>query len=286
MLQDNGDSGEAEARLAQLRQEESSLLETLGGRQRELQEQAEALALQQRTRSRLEQEQANLEREIARHDSRRDTLQESRGTGALRVLLEAGLEGIHGPVAQLGEVDERHRVALEVAAGARLGQVVVEDDRIAARAIEVLKNRRAGRLTFLPLNRIRGGGGGAAAGAVALQRGPGASAFAGSQGQGLIGRAVDLIRYEPVYGEVFRYVFGDTLVFDLLENARRELGRCRAVTLDGELLEKSGAMTGGSLQQRSGLLGFGTAPEGDEAEPLRRRLLELGESLLDRKSTV
>ena len=210
-------------------------------------------------------------------DSRRETLQESRGTGALRLLLESGLEGIHGPVAQLGEVEERHRVALEVAAGGRLAQVVVEDDRIAARAIELLKSRRAGRLTFLPLNRIRGGSGGAS-GAAALQRGGGPTGTAG--GSGLVGRAVDLIQHEPVYAEVFRYVFGDTLVFDSLANARRELGRCRAVTLEGELLEKSGAMTGGSLQPRTGQLGFGRSGDHDEAEPLRRRLLELGESLL------
>ncbi|MFM9110124.1 MAG: chromosome segregation protein SMC, partial [Prochlorococcaceae cyanobacterium] len=91
---------------------------------------------------------------------------------------------------------------------------------------------------------------------------------------------VDLVRHEPVYAEVFRYVFGDTLVFTDLASARRELGRCRAVTLEGELLEKSGAMTGGSLQQRSGQLGFGRSSEGDDAEPLRRRLLELGESLV------
>jgi chromosome segregation protein len=88
------------------------------------------------------------------------------------------------------------------------------------------------------------------------------------------------VRHEPVYAEVFRYVFGDTLVFDNLTSARRELGRCRAVTLEGELLEKSGAMTGGSLQQRSGQLSFGSGGERDEAEPLRRRLLELGETLL------
>jgi len=273
--------GEAEQRLAALRQEEAALLEELARRQRTLQEQLEALALQQRTRSRLEQEQTGLEREIARQDSRRETLQESRGTGALRLLLEAGLEGIHGPVAQLGEVQERHRVALEVAAGARLSQVVVEDDRIAARAIELLKSRRAGRLTFLPLNRIRGGGSASAAGA--LQRGasPGGAARAGgAAADGLVGRAVDLIQHEPVYAEVFRYVFGDTLVFANLELARRELGRCRAVTLEGELLEKSGAMTGGSLQARTGQLSFGSSQENDETEPLRRRLLELGESLL------
>ncbi|MFM7634413.1 MAG: chromosome segregation protein SMC [Cyanobacteriota bacterium] len=251
------------------------LLQVLQHNQRQLQELAEALGLQQRTRSRLEQEQTQLEREIARLDSRRETLQESRGTGALRVLLEAGLEGIHGPVAQLGEVEERVRTALEVAAGGRLGQVVVDDDRIAARVIELLKQRRAGRLTFLPLNKIRGGG--SPSGAAALQRGgvPG-----GSGAAGLVGRAVDLVRHEPVYAEVFRYVFGDTLVFSDLASARRELGRCRAVTLEGELLEKSGAMTGGSLQQRGSQLSFGSSQDGDEAEPLRRRLLELGESLV------
>ena len=275
--------GEAQASQNATRQLEGAerewqlLLQELQQNQRQLQELAEALGLQQRTRSRLEQEQTQLEREIARLDSRRETLQESRGTGALRVLLEAGLEGIHGPVAQLGEVEERYRVALEVAAGGRLGQVVVDDDRIAAKAIELLKQRRAGRLTFLPLNKIRGGGAGSSGGAAALQRGggPGTSGAAG-----LVGKAVDLVRHEPVYAEVFRYVFGDTLVFSDLGSARRELGRCRAVTLDGELLEKSGAMTGGSLQQRGSQLSFGSSQEGDEAEPLRRRLLELGESLV------
>ena len=273
---------DAEQRRQALAGEDQLLRESLRREQTQVQELAEALALQQRTRSRLEQEQTSLERDIARLDSRRETLQESRGTGALRVLLESGLEGLHGPVAQLGEVEERHRIALEVAAGGRLAQVVVEDDRIAARAIELLKSRRAGRLTFLPLNKIRGGSGSAPSQSrgAALQRGGGAGAAGGAGGAGLVGRAVDLVRFEPVYGEVFRYVFGDTLVFADLASARQELGRCRAVTLEGELLEKSGAMTGGSLQQRSGQLGFGSSSDNDEAEPLRRRLLELGESLL------
>jgi len=276
-LQEDAAHGEAAAALAALAEQERSLRAALVERQERARELAEAVALQQRTRVRLEQEQTSLERDIARLDSRRETLQESRGTGALRLLLEAGLEGIHGSVAQLGEVEERLRVALEVAAGGRLAQVVVEDDRIAARAIELLKSRRAGRLTFLPLNRIRGGSGGT--GGAALQGG-GAGGSGGVGAGGLVGRAVDLIRHEPVYADVFRYVFGDTLVFATLSDARRELGRCRAVTLEGELLEKSGAMTGGSLQQRSGQLGFGRSGDGDEAEPLRQRLLELGESLL------
>ena len=273
--QDAASSDGVSDSLSALEGEWQRLLAELQQQQGRAQELAEALALQQRTRQRLEQEQVTLEREIARLESRRETIQESRGTGALRLLLEAGLDGIHGPVAQLGEVEEAHRLALEVAAGARLGQVVVDDDRIAARAIELLKTRRAGRLTFLPLNKIRAaGGGGSQRNGAAFERAGGA---VGSDG--LVGRAVELVRYEPVYGEVFRYVFGDTLVFRDLASARRELGRCRAVTLDGELLEKSGAMTGGSLQQRGNQLSFGASSDADEAEPLRRRLLELGETL-------
>ncbi|WP_413441233.1 chromosome segregation protein SMC [Synechococcus sp. MIT S1220] len=276
-LEQDGDSNEQELvqnQMESLDTEWQTLLQSLSEGKQNLQQVADSLAVQQRTRARLEQEQTRLEREIARLESRRDALQESRGTGALRLLLEAGLDGIHGPVAQLGEVEEQHRLALEVAAGARLGQVVVDDDRIAARAIELLKSRRAGRLTFLPLNKIRGPGGGNG-GAMARGAHPG-----GADDQGLIGRAVELVQFEPVYGDVFAYVFGDTLVFRDLSCARQRLGRARAVTLDGELLEKSGAMTGGSFSGRSSGLSFGTSSDSDEAEPLRRRLLELGETMV------
>ena len=140
--QDGAEDQRVQGLLEQLEQEWQTLLESIKSGKEQLQQLLESVAIQQRTRSRLEQEQARLERDIARLDSRREALQESRGTGALRLLLESGLEGIHGPVAQLGEVEERHRLALEVAAGARMGQVVVDDDRIAARAIDLLKSRR------------------------------------------------------------------------------------------------------------------------------------------------
>ena len=273
--QDGDDEQAVQQRLEQLELDWQTLLQALTTGKQELQNTADSVAIQQRTRARLEQEQTRLEREITRLESRRDALQESRGTGALRLLLEAGLDGIHGPVAQLGEVEDRYRMALEVAAGARLGQVVVDDDRIAARAIELLKSRRAGRLTFLPLNKIRAPGGGGS-GAFARGARPGGDAASG----GLIGKAVDLVRFEPVYDQVFAYVFGDTMVFADLNSARQQLGRSRAVTLDGELLEKSGAMTGGSLAQRTSSLSFGRSSDQDEAEPLRRRLLEVGEALV------
>ena len=258
-----------------LEKEWQSLLETIESNKTHRQALIEDLAVQQRTRTRLEKEQGKLEKEIARLESRRETLQESRGTGALRLLLEAGLEGIHGPVAQLGEVDECHRLALEVAAGARLGQVVVDDDQIAAKAIALLKRKQAGRLTFLPLNRMHPHG---IASKKALER------FGKLESQqkltGLIGKAIELINFEPVYADIFVYVFGETLVFNDLNSARIQLGKNRSVTLDGELLEKSGAMTGGSFSGKSLGLTFGSISEGDELEPIRKRLLELGETLV------
>ena len=271
--QASAEDREVQELLESLEQEWQSLLEQLRNSRQQLQEGAEALAIQQRTRSRLEDEQTRLERDIARLESRREVLQESRGTGALRLLLEAGLDGIHGPVAKLGDVEDRHRLALEVAAGARMTHVVVDDDRIAARAIDLLKSRRAGRLTFLPLNKIQSQ---SSWGGAALARGRRPD---GASGDGLIGRAVELIRFEPIYADVFSYVFGDTLVFTDLNHARQQLGRSRAVTIDGELLEKSGAMTGGSFSQRNSGLSFGLSSDNDEAEPLRHRLLELGETL-------
>ncbi|WP_225322946.1 chromosome segregation protein SMC [Synechococcus sp. RSCCF101] len=263
-----------DTRLQELEQQLSSCLSQITAGQKRFQEAAAELDLQQRTRQRLEREQQGLEQQIARAESRRATLQEQRGTNALRTLLASGLEGVHGPVAQLAEVEESLRLALEVAAGGRLAQVVVDDDGIAARAIELLKSRRAGRLTFLPLNKLRARSGGDVLARGALSRGT-------AQGpDGLVGRAVDLIRCEAVYEAVFQHVFGDTQVYRDLASARRQLGRVRAVTLEGELLERSGAMTGGSLAPRSDRLSFGSRSDEDNAEPLRRRLLELGEALV------
>ena len=240
-----------------------------------IKENNQLLSVQERTRFRLEKDQTRIEKEIARLESRRETLQESRGAGALRLLLKSGLEGIHGPVAQLGEVDENNRLALEVAAGTRICHVVVDDDQIASKAIDQLKLKKAGRLTFLPLNKIRNS---PSKVNPAIQKSSLSNNLVDSNG--FIGKAIDLIKYDSIYHGVFSYVFGETLVFRDLTSARTQLGIQRSVTLGGELIEKSGAMTGGSFLGRGNNLSFGTVNESDEIEPLRQRLVELGEALI------
>ena len=135
-----------------------------------------------KTKLRLNNEQLKLEKDLSRLESRKEALNETRGSYALRILLEAGLEGIHGYVAQLGEVSEKHRYALEIAAGNRLGQIVVDKDHIAAKAIEILKKKKAGRLTFLPLNRIK-----------SQKKNYALSRFLNNREPGLIDKAINLI---------------------------------------------------------------------------------------------
>jgi len=258
-----------------LNKEWENILGLISTKKEEFQELVSQKGIQERTRYRLEKEQAKLENDKARLESRKEIIYESRGTSALTLLLESGLDGIHGPVANLGEVENRYKIALEVAAGARLGQIVVDNDRIAAQSIDLLKRKRAGRLTFLPLNKI-------------LKKSQNKSdVFQRSVANnlntntGLIGRAIDLIQFDSIYKNVFGYVFGETLVFGDLSSARDQLGIKRAVTLEGELLDKSGAMTGGSLNNRSLGFSFGRVKDNDDCDSLESRLLEVSETLIN-----
>jgi len=258
-----------------LNKEWEKIIGLISTKKEEFQQVVSEKGIQERTRTRLEKEQAKLQNDIARIESRKEIIYESRGTSALTLLLESGLEGIHGPVANLGEVEDRYRVALEVAAGARLGQIVVENDQIAAQSINLLKSKRAGRLTFLPLNKI-------------LKYSQNKSeVFQRSfhtnlnKNTGLIGKAIDLIQFDSIYKYVFLHVFGETVVFSNLSSARDQLGIKRAVTLEGELLEKSGAMTGGSLSNRSLGLSFGRVKDNDDFDQLKNRLLEVGKTLVN-----
>ncbi len=221
-----------------------------------------------KTTDRLGYERLKLEKDLSKLESRKETLNETRGSLALRILLEAGLEGIHGYVAQLGEVKEKNRYALEIAAGSRLGQIVVDNDFVASKAIEILKRKKAGRLTFLPLNRLK-----------KSSNNFSTARFEMNNSKGYVDKAINLIDYENIYSDVFHYVFGDTKVFTDLDTAKNVKIKARIVTLSGELIESTGAITGGSKLNRELIFRFGSNDDIDEITPFKKRLLEINESI-------
>jgi len=151
------------------------------------------------------------------------------------------LSGIFGTVAQLGEVDEKYANALESAIGGALQYIVVENEDDAVRAIKYLKMIQAGRASFIPLSRIRNF-------KLELDRSI-------LNEKGVVDFAVNLLRCEERFLPVFRFLLRDTVVVDTIETGRRLMDRnIRIVTLDGDLIEKSGLMVGGSREKRSFLL--------------------------------
>ncbi len=148
---------------------------------------------------------------------------------AVTTVLNAEFDGVHGTVGQLGGVASEYATACETAAGGRLANVVVDDDGIGQRCIEHLKSRNGGRATFLPMTEMH---------SRSLPSAP--------ELPGVVDFAYNLIDFDPQYAEVFSYVVGDTLVVEDMETARDLMGEYRLVTLEGDLVEKSGAMTGGS----------------------------------------
>ncbi len=225
-------------------------------------------SIQQDTQQRLLKEQRDKQRQLDKLEATKQAQQEAQGTYASKVILNANLPGVHGLVVQLGEVEKRYQLALETAAGGRLGFIVVESDRVGAEGIELLKRQRAGRATFLPLNKIKS---------------PKFVDISNLRNtQGFIDLAVNLISSDSRYSKIFAFVFGNTVVFDNLDNARYHLGKYRIVTLSGEILEASGAMTGGSKSSRSSLH-FGKVATNDvqEVEQIKERLLQIESILSD-----
>jgi chromosome segregation protein len=235
------------------------------------------LQTQQETQSRLQQEQRDKERQLDKLEAQSQMEQEVQGTFATKVIKDAKLSGVHGLVAQLGVVDGQYQLALSIAAGGRMGNLVVTDDRVAAEAIEILKQKRAGRATFLPLNKIN------------AQRISENNSLMSAAG--FIDYAVNLVGFDDKYDKIFNYVFGSTVVFRDLQQARAFVGKQRIVTLAGELLESSGAMTGGNINQKATLqFGTGESSESAEIANLRQRLqaieniLQLGRESIEKDS--
>ncbi|MCD6477491.1 MAG: chromosome segregation protein SMC [Candidatus Aenigmarchaeota archaeon] len=137
------------------------------------------------------------------------------------------MRGVHGTVGELFSTDAKYQNAMEVALGGHINDLIVDSDEVAAECINLLKREKLGRATFLPLNKIRY-----------------KESHVGNE-SGIIGLAINLISYSPTYEPAMRYAFGDTVVVKDLNTARRLIGKYKMVTLDGELVQKSGAMTGG-----------------------------------------
>ena len=151
---------------------------------------------------------------------------------AVKTILNLKLKGVYGTVGSLIKTPEKYSTAIEVAAGNHLNDIIVENDEIASYCIDYLKREKIGRATFLPLNKIK-------------PRKIKASQY---KIKGVIGVASDLVKFDSKFAPAIEYALGNTLVVEDLEVARAiGIGKVRMVTLEGDLIEKSGAMTGGHL---------------------------------------
>lgn len=183
---------------------------------------------------------------------------------AVQKILEQkkNIQGIYGTVAELGKVSAKYSLALEIAAGARMNNIVVKDDRVAAEAIKYLKQNKLGTATFLPLNKLK-------------FRPTKHEVKALEKTRGVQGVATKFVDYDSKYEVVFLYIFSNTLVVDNIDVARRiGIGKSRMVTVDGDLAELSGAITGGYRKKRAGI-GFQEKEASKEMSKLEVRVQEL-----------
>ncbi len=183
--------------------------------------------------------------ELVKLNAKNSSLRESVAAGvAVQRILElrdkGEKKGIYGLVSSLGNVPAEYALALEVAAGAKIRSIVVEDDKVAAECIKYLKDNKLGVATFLPLNKIR---------SVSIK-----PELKNLKSPGIMGLAISLVTYDPQFEKLFSYVFENTIVVDSVETARKiGIGNYRMATLTGDLMETSGAMQGGFRQKTAGL---------------------------------
>lgn len=165
------------------------------------------------------------------------------------------LKGIHGPVSRLIDVPSEYATAIEIALGGNMQNIVVDNEDDAKRAIAQLKQSKAGRATFLPLTTIK----------------PARFSENGlSDCEGYIGIAAELVKYDSKYANIISNALGKICVVRDIDCAvaiaRKYSYRFRIVTLDGQVVNAGGSMTGGSLAKNAGLL----ARKG-EIEALRKK---------------
>lgn len=156
------------------------------------------------------------------------------GLAALpRIVEQNNIRGCHGPLYELFEVDDTYGTAVEVTAGTSLFHVVVDDDHVAAKILEHLNREKAGRVTFMPLNRLR----------------PKAVDY--PQANDAIAM-VKKLRFNKSFEKAFQQVFGKTIICPNLQvaSAYSRSHKVNAITLDGDRAERKGALTGGYIDNR------------------------------------
>lgn len=187
--------------------------------------------------------------------------------GAVKaVMKESGrgaLRGIYGPVSQLITVKEKYSAAIETALGAAVQNIVVDNETDAKRAMGFLKEHRAGRATFLPITAIKG--------RVLSEQGL-------DDQYGFVSIASELVSYDNKYSEIIRWLLGRTAVAEDIDSAiaiaKKYSYRFRIVTLDGQVINAGGSMTGGSRVQNAGILS-----RGNEIERLKGSLASMQKEL-------
>ena len=207
-------------------------------------------------------------RKISAMEAKKQAAEDANFGRAIDTVINAKLRGVHAPLAKLGTVDKEYLIAMEVAFGGRMAHIVVDDEHVASVAIELLKSSNAGRATFIPLNKIKKA-------PTKLQL---------PKDRGVIDFAINLVDFDDEYIDAFYYAVGDTIVVEDLESAKKLIGKYRMVTLQGELLEKSGSMTGGT-RLRTGL-SF-SQNDDEELNKFKDRLKEMEQKLgsLENKKT-
>ncbi|MHA1818425.1 MAG: chromosome segregation protein SMC [Candidatus Heimdallarchaeota archaeon] len=155
----------------------------------------------------------------------------------IKLVLEARekgtIKGIYGTVGELCKTHPKYSIALSVTAGNRTNYIVVESDEVAAQCMLLVKKAKAGRVTFLPLNKLK---------PLVIN--------VELKDRGIIGRAIDLVEFNKKYQKAIEFVFGQTVIVKNLEAARRVGFTYRAVTLEGDIVNPSGMMTGGYYSGR------------------------------------
>lgn len=211
----------------------------------------EALRLKRtmETRRREEKELAiqleELKLSLGRMTARKKTIEELENNyegynHAVKHVMKSGLPGIHGVVAELIRVPEGYETAMETALGNSLQNIVCDDEDSARRAIVSLKENRAGRMTFLPLTSIRG------------RETPDAGI---KNEKGVLGFGPECISCDSKYDSIISYLLGRVVLVDSMESAIRISRKYRGilvVTLDGEIINERGAITGGKFKNKTG----------------------------------